>query len=139
MLRECWVKWHPLPDVSNIRYSVDLVKKKGAVLVLLLVAIDNAKKQWQLSFEDSVVFYKSTNESALLNAEYPICDADGKALNQWNFYIITNSPIITWLSKESCLNQPLKLQHFVFVSLDSVIDVVAICEPRVEEFCGNFQ
>ena len=51
----------------------------------------------------------------------------------WTFFKIINSSYISWVAEESCeFVKPKELIHFVFLAMDSVVDIIASEEPKFE-------
>lgn len=87
-----------------------------------------------VTFENSVYAYRVTNEGfrqrtiSFLNDNY----ADD-FYTRWSFFQIDNSEYLSWLSQESfTLTNFLSIKHFVLIGQDSILDIAATYEPKIE-------
>lgn len=123
----------PLPNLP-LSYNIDEISQTGKNVKLLLSFIEDKNKKLVLLFEDSAVFYRRTNESFWL---WPDINTDGQQETIYGLaMIIANSPIIQELSEESFGTvRPDMLTHFLFFDLDTITEVIATAEPKVEWIC----
>lgn len=92
------------------------------------------ERKIQLLFDDSVHSYRSTDETFRLNSIYNLQDQySTEFCTLWTLFKVVNSAYILWLCKESYdITTPQSLIHFSIIAVDSVVDIVASYEPKVE-------
>ena len=104
-------------------------------LRITLVNHDDEKKRIIISFNDTVLLYRSTNESyAFGRIDAMMKEKEGAPSYKDNtVFKITNSEYIKELSLYShAITKDSSLLHFVLIPTDWVIDIIATQEPVVE-------
>lgn len=121
--------WYSLQSISYNKNSLKLKLQSGD--------LNNQCEKINdlyITFENSVISYRCTNESLrLLNANN-ICDQlHHNSHDPWVFLKVINSVYIKNLIKISNANLDYSaLMHFSIIELNSVIDVIATHEPKIE-------
>jgi len=133
-MTEEWVKWKPLPDLSN-SYYIDEILDRIKNFNFLLTDYNDERKKLRVIFEHSVDAYRSTDESYRQKTLYDLGNKHGTEFTKWTFFKVYNSSYIQWLSEDSYefLDKD-SFTHFCFIAADSILDVVTNYEPRFESF-----
>lgn len=132
-MTEQWSRWEPVKGLSS-RYWLESILDTMEGFELLLSDASNRNKKVRIIFENSVDSYKSTNETfkvqlfSDLSAQY-----DTDFYGNWTFFKIVNSSYIKSLLEESGrIADAQALMHFSIFEADSVIDIIAGYEPKVQ-------
>lgn len=130
---EKWIKWKPNIELTKQCYAKTLTDNLNG-FEIILVESENSKKI-KIKYENSVEAYRNTNESLRLKL-FPILIE--QQAGKWTFFKVINSPYLKWLFEESEeIIDFLNCTHFAFITYDSIIDVVANYEPKIE-FINDF-
>ena len=134
---EQWIKWEPITGLSPKYYIESISDNRNGFTILLSEA--DYKNTVKVTFETLVLSYRNTNESFRLSTIDFIYDNYGAAFcGQWTFFKVVNSAYVLWLSEQSyTIAESVPPIHFSFLAVDSIIDVVATCEPKVEFITDN--
>jgi hypothetical protein len=132
-MNEQWVKWEPIKGLSA-KYYVESISDGIEEFKIVLVEAYNKKNKVQITIPDSIYAYRSTYESFRLDTLYSIDKQyETKFYSEWTFFKVTNSSYLKWLSEQSYeITDNLHLIHFSILALDSVVDFVDVCDPKVE-------
>ncbi len=132
-MSEQWVKWKPVNDLSPKYYIESMADGFDGFIIVLSDASDE-KKKVKVIFEDSVHAYRSTDESFRQNTINVLNEIYGlQFYSKWTLFKVVDSEYMQWLSEQSYSivdSQP--LIHFSFLAVDSIVDVIAAYEPKVE-------
>ncbi len=132
-MAENWIKWEPVQGLAE-RYSLDLVidtKKEG--FRIEFSAFEDRKKKIYVNFPNWVHAYRYGEEIFALDRIDQLTKKYGKGFLNWTFFKVADSSYLQWLSHEShTISDDRKLQHFAFILMDSILDVVAPYEPAVQ-------
>ncbi len=132
-MTEQWIKWEPIKGLST-RYYTDSISKFPKGLKIILSEENDRSKKVNIIFENSICAYRSTNESFTLQILDTLGEKYGKNFYaHWTFFKIINSSYIQWILQESHhVTNTMPLTHFAIFTLDSLIDIVATYEPKIE-------
>jgi hypothetical protein len=132
-MNEIWTQWKPIDGLSY-GYYIDAINDTFDGFSIWLAEEQERSKGVLVSFQNSVYAYRSTSEGfrqrtiSMLNDNY-----EDNFYAQWSFFKVENSKYLQWLSQESfTLTDFLSVNHFVFIAQDSILDIAATYEPRVE-------
>ena len=130
-----WIKWEPIEGLSSKYYINSILDGLEGLIVVLSDANDENKKV-KVVFEDSVHTYRSTDESFRQSTINDLDEIYGTQFySDWTFFKVTNSEYMQWLSAQSySIIDSEPLIHFIFLAVDSVVDIIATYEPKVELF-----
>ena len=127
-----WIKWDPINNLFSY-YYLESTEATKAALKFIFIEEDSGKRL-AVIFDDSVVFYRITNE--LLTSRRlgdPIEYEGGEQFQKGIFFKVINSACLKWLTEESGLDLDVqRFIHFSIVSEDDFIDVIATNEPCLE-------
>lgn len=127
------VEWQPITGLEQ-KYCLESISDGRKGLKILLSAYADEKKQVQIIFEDSVDSYRCTDESLRLTSlsEFHAQLGDN-FYKPWTFYRVNNSAYLKWLSEQSHgIYEPEFFKHFLLLTSNEVIDIIATYEPKVE-------
>jgi hypothetical protein len=132
-VEERWIKWEPIKDLAN-KYSIELISENKEGLIIVLSSHSDSKKLVKIIFKDSVDSYRSTDESLRLSSVHDFFKYSKHTLNgAWTFFKVNNSTYAQWLSEQSYgLSEPTLFTHFLLLTSDEVIDLIATYEPTVQ-------
>jgi hypothetical protein len=132
-MTEQWIKWEPIKDLQGSYYLESIADGKEEFIIYLMNK-ENKYKKIKVSFGDSVDSYRSTYESFRQKDIHDIQEKYGVDFCvEWTFFKVENSAYLQWLSEQSySITQSLPLHHFVFITLNFFVDVIATCEPKIE-------
>lgn len=133
-MEEKWVRWTPCQNLAA-KYDIDRVCNDIKSLEILLTDYYNQQDKIIVAFKDSVYSFRSCDES-LRVADF--ADLSSKYGNDfygnWTFFKIENSSYAKWLSNQSYeFFKKENFIHFVFMGMNSVLDVVAAHEPLIKK------
>lgn len=133
IIQEQWVRWEPLIGLSTNYNIVSLSDKIEGFEILLSDEADDNKKI-RIFFENSVEAYRSSDETYRLKTFEELDEKYGaKFYAKWSFFRVLNSQYLTWLADQSCgISESRALKHFSFFTTNSIVDVVASYEPKIE-------
>lgn len=132
-MTEKWSKWQPLQELAP-HYYIDDIHDTMEGFAIILSEEKNREAKIRIFFADSVDAYRSTYNSF----RYKLIDDIDKQYGsefytKWTFFKIERSEYINWLSEQSYeFSDGISPIHFCLIALDSVVDVIAAYEPKVE-------
>ena len=125
-IEEKWILWHPTNNLSS-RIYIDSISNKIDEFKIIL-SDNRYKKVAQITLDHSPHAYRNIDESFRLST---FCHLNKKSA--WTFFKVENSKYISWLSKKSNKEPTIfALTHFAIVAVDSIVDIIDHCEPKVE-------
>ncbi len=132
---EQWIRWEPVKGLSDKYYIESIVDNMAGFEILMSDSKEQSNKI-RVIFEHSVDAYRSTYGSFRQEKIYFIETHYGtKFYAEWTFFKVTHSSYLLWLSEQSYgITDSLSPIHFSFLAMDSVVDVVATYEPKIEIF-----
>ena len=131
-MNEQWTRWQPLTDLM-VNYSLEHVHNGMRGLEILLADPSDADKKVRVVFAYTMISYTiggSMGTSLAMNKpqgqdEAPFC-------NNWSFFEIAHSQYIAHLMEQSAtIVEIYDPRHFVILTTNARIDVVASYEPDV--------
>jgi hypothetical protein len=133
-MQEIWKKWYPTSDVSGGFYIDSVCDDYINGFVVTLSKEDNDQELLKISFPDSVESYKRTDETYYCEFLHNLDAQYGRAFySDWIFFQVEHSDYLKNLSKESYgISDTRNLKHFVIIAIDSTLDIINTCEPKVE-------
>ena len=133
MLIEEWAKWEPLKRVAK-KYCLDLLVDNDDSFFLDLFNEANLQEKLRVDFTKSGPHFQQriaaplrAKTLAMLKSHY------GKAfIDEWSFFKIINSKQKEWMSAQAGVVYNFdKFQHFVLITTNYVVDIVAFKDPIV--------
>ncbi|SFN01071.1 hypothetical protein [Dokdonella immobilis] len=112
---------------SKEPYVFDLLLDRGGVLVVELMDVDGKRVRCKF---DSYLAYRKVGESDSLIL---INELHKQSMLGKSFFRVNSSDFINWFqSQNHSVRELNSLAHYAIVTLDDVIDVVALSEPVFE-------
>jgi hypothetical protein len=132
-MQEKWIKWEPIKGLQ-LKYYIDSIVDNLDGFEMILSDCNDRNKRVMVTFENSVEAYRSTDETCRTNT---ICDLrDMYGLDfycEWTFFKVENSRYLRWVIEESCgIREAHYLTHFSFIAGESIVDIIAPYEPKVQ-------
>lgn len=127
-----WSQWRPAKLDLAGNYQTIKIMDEPSGFKILISKIDKPEIV-EIIFNKSVWAYRRTSESfrQAIFKDLSLTYGDDFYIN-WSFFKIERSTYLWWLRAESCyISDDLNLEHYVFMTLDDVIDVVANYEPHI--------
>lgn len=129
-MQERWIRWEPIEGLLA-NYDIDAILDTQEGLKVIL---ECDQKKVSVFFKNGAASYIKTDETlrsyliGTLSKEY------GSSLYaNWTFFKVENSDYLRWLSAQSCsISDYYQLNHFSFMTDDSILDVATSGEPVVE-------
>jgi len=133
-MSQIWTKWEPAEGLHNKYTIASIVSSIDGFEILLYEDGLYGKKGLKIIFENQVDSHRDTNESLMGETIEELNNQPVKLnYSQWTFFKVTNSEYIKWLRKQSSgVADGRPFIHFCFVDDDSILDVIACYEPKVE-------
>jgi len=130
---EKWIKWEPITNLSDT-YYIDSIIDDCDGLKIVLSESKNEHNKLSIIFESSVDFYAKTDETFVGSIINELNQLYGtKFYSEWTFFKRINSDHIQQLSKQSYgIADSRNLIHFSIIATDSILDVIAAYEPKIE-------
>jgi hypothetical protein len=124
IMTEQWVKWEPIAGLAE-HYNIDEVLNTVDGLSIVLSKTDgNNDVKIRVTF-DTIEAYRSTYETFRIKISDQYMG--------WTFFRIENSEYLQWLSEQSHgMYDDFKFLHFAIATDDTVLDIIAKHEPKVE-------
>ncbi len=137
-LNEKWERYEPTKGLSR-KYYIDSIKDSINCFQIILSDDYDGNNKVEVLFKDSVHAYRSTEESFNLKMMNSIDESYGTDFySNWTFFKVENSEYIQWISEQSYgISDSQQLLHFCFIASDSILDVIAAYEPRVQKIREN--
>ena len=131
-MTEQWIPWTPIENLAQ-EYDIEYISESYEGLKIVLFDVKDSNKKVQLLFEESILSYRSTDESFRCKLMYDISEKYGKeALVPGTFFKVEHSTYIQWLSEQSnTISDSFFLTHFSLIAKNYVFDVIATCEPKI--------
>ena len=131
--KEQWMRWQPADNLRN-GYYIDSTCNDKNGLKIVLIETENAKKAVTVLFDSGIYCYRDTYETYTHSRMLEACERQGRELFYGtNFFKVTNSDYIKWVSEQSGgISNCQPLEHFVIFTQDSMVEILAYYEPRVE-------
>ena len=135
MPSEQWIKWEPIKNLSSKYYEESFSDDENGLKFILVDAINKRRRITVEIRSDS--YLKRNQEFRQATINFLDKHYGSKFHSEWTFFKIINSKYIKWLSEESYgvfdLNDDeYPLNHFVFLTENSIIDIVDSWEPKVK-------
>jgi hypothetical protein len=132
-MEDIWERWEPVSEVSQ-KYYVDTIIDNIEGLKIVLSDSINEESKIVIFFNNSVHAYRSTDESYRQKMLNDIDKKYGtKFYSEWTLFKVTNSEYLKWISNQSFgIAKSENLTHFIIVAIDSIIDIIAAYEPKIE-------
>lgn len=127
-LKEQWIKWEPLGNIKGDYYKDCVIDGCQNGFKVIIGDDNNEKKKIKIKFNFGVSCYRDTYETYawMIQQEF-LCG--------FHFYKAINSSYIKWLSeKTNSLSSDMEphMQHFIIVTQDSTLEILASYEPEIE-------
>lgn len=131
-MTEIWERWEPTTEISQ-KYYVDTIIDNIKGLRIILSDSENEDSKIEISFDNSVHAYRSTDEGYRQEMLNYIDEKYGtKFYSEWTLFKVTNSEYLEWISNQSfAIAESENLIHFAIVAVDSIIDIIAAYEPKI--------
>lgn len=126
---DLWKRWEPQALITG-KYEINSIVDSDQGLFLHLSR--NSFKV-VIHFENSVYAFRKTEETfrQIMIHDLSI-HFEKKFYAEWTFFKVENSSYIQWLEKQSGgLAGMFSIQHFVFLGLNSIVDVAVTYEPKI--------
>jgi hypothetical protein len=131
MDKPVYEKWNPTADIPARLVFEEVRHADGHFSVLL--RRESKENSVLRVFFDSVLFYRTINESYLLRTLQMVENLGGASL-----YIVDNSPLLSWFHEESLnIYNDWRIKHYAILTPDECIDILASIEPVVEWLKDN--
>jgi len=133
MMKEQWTRWEPIKGLKET-YDIESLSNSTKGLEMILGEYDNEKNKIKISFENSVLTYKQTNESYRIYFFGKLKHLYTKnRITNNNFFKTNDSPYIQQFLKESNrISDTSSLIHFLIMDDELVVDIISDYEPTVE-------
>lgn len=134
-MNEKWIKWEPIKDLEKKYYIMSLVDTYES-FKLSLSAENKEKGKLLITFKGHIASYRSTEETYYYQLIDSLISKYGSQfVYDSTFFKIENSSYLQWLSEGSYkISEERSLIHFVIIGIDSMMDIIAPCDPIVEIF-----
>jgi len=136
-MKEDWIQWKPLNELND-KYYIELLKDSTNGLEIILAYANrntkNKRDKIKVNFGFHAESYRFSDEHCRLELFRRLEKHYGNEFYaKWNYFKVENSEYINWLNKESGrLTENMNLKHYVFMDSDTVLDVIAKCEPEFD-------
>jgi|SRR5579872_6600025 len=129
---EQWTHWKPIDGIAQI-YNLESITDGIPGLFIRLYEEKTKKRGLLISFEYSAEAYRITDESFRRETLFALGQQYGiPFFSEWALFKVTNSEYVQWLSRESSgITDSWNFIHFVFLTQDSMLEVVTTYEPKV--------
>lgn len=128
-----WIKWEPIECLSS-KYYIHSISDGLEGFIIVLSDANDENKKVKVIFEDSVHTYRSTDESFRQSTINDLDEIYGTQFySDWTLFKVSNSDYMQWLSAQSySIIDSESLIQFTLLAVDSVVEIIAAYEPKVE-------
>lgn len=130
---EEWIRWMPIEGLAR-KYYVEEISDAMNGYSIVLCDSTNEGKKIKIFFEYSVRAFRSTDESLRQETIYFLDNKYGTEFYAgYTFFKVINSEYIKWLESQSygfCDSET--CIHFSLIAADSIVDIIATYEPKIE-------
>ncbi len=133
MLIEEWVKWEPI-EWASPKYFLDTVVRNGTIFAMTLIDQTNLEKKIYIDFTKSPVYFQQKIATQLRVKALAVVKKEYGTdfIDEWSFFKIINSKQKEWMSAQAGVVYNFdKFQHFVLITTNYVVDIVAFKDPIV--------
>ena len=128
---EVWTRWIPPVEGLINNYYID-----GLLDILdklkIILADEKETHEVHVIFDSNAASYEHTDESFCLTLIANLDEKYGPDFYDWTFFKIANSSYVKRLSVQSTsISDSLTLTHFCFLSVDSILHILAYEDPEV--------
>lgn len=134
-----WIRWEPISNLAE-KYFVGNVDDNDQSLIFTLVNLYDNTIKTTVHFDKTAYAYATTSYPDLLTKVDKLAEQYGKEfIKQWSFFKVNHSTFIKTIhQQEPQIPNVDKWIHFVLVCTNSIIEVIAVNEPRVELIYTHF-
>lgn len=134
-MEQVWERWEPTTEMSR-KYYVNTISDNIIGLTIILSDSEDEDSMVSIVFDNSVHAYRSTDEGFRQKLINDIDEKYGTEFySEWTLFKVTNSEYLEWISDQSYgIAKSEKLMHFSIVAADSIVDIIAAYEPRIERY-----
>lgn len=131
-MNEQWTRWQPLTDLM-VNYSLEHVHNGMRGLEILLADPNNNDKKVRVVFAYTMISYTIAGSlGTSLAMDKPQGHDEAPFCNNWSFFEVAHSKYIAHLMEQSAtIVEIYDPRHFVILTTNARIDVVASYEPDV--------
>lgn len=132
LFEEVWTRYQPAYPILKPPYDIISIKDNMDNLKIILHST-KCNQKLEVIFGSSWAHRKSY-ETFRLNLVSQLSKQYGSEFYvEWSFFKIDNSNYLKWLSEESNRwTDKLKLNHFVIIGVDFIMDIIATEEPQIK-------
>jgi hypothetical protein len=131
-MHEQWTRWEPILNLAKSYYIESVHNDKQGFKIILRDENYN-NKSIEVMFENSVYSYACTDDTSIGTIINKLYSTYGAAFyRDWTFFKVSNSHYIQRLIEQSYdVIRSRPLIHFSFITVDSMLDIIADYEPKV--------
>lgn len=128
---ELWERWEPVSGIPEELYNESLTDNEDGLIMEF--SDKNFEKKVIVRFKDGVLSYRNTDEGSLLKTWSKLDQQyNGSFYSNWTLFKVKNSGYLKWFLEESMgIYEHEKVEHYVFVTPDDVIEVLSAYPPKV--------
>ncbi|KXG10247.1 hypothetical protein AT864_00838 [Anoxybacillus sp. P3H1B] len=128
---EHWERWIPINGLPSKLHNDTFVDNKEGII--LEFSDEKDKKKIVVKFEEGVLSYRNTDEGSLLKKLNYLDQQYGTDFySNWTLFKVKNSEYIKWFLEESSgIYEPNQLEHYVFLTPNDVIEILATYTPSI--------
>ena len=134
-MTEEWIRWEPIEGLGQ-KYYIDAIIENKDGFTIILAEFEETHKKLRVSFGYFSDAYRNTYETFRADLTHNLHKKYGKDFYaNWSFFKVNNSEYMHWISAQSSgISDCVPFVHFSFLLIDSVLDVLATKEPKLEFF-----
>jgi hypothetical protein len=131
-MAEKWVRWTPLSELVE-RYYIKSISRRHTILEIIFYEANNEKKGIRILFQNSLVAYRTTNETYRIGTFHELSECyDTAFYSTWRLFKVINSSYIRSLLEQSGNEtDPTALEHYSFFD-ETIVDVITTHKPHIE-------
>jgi len=132
--KEIWTKYL-IQEIFNCKYYIDSISDNINGFEVVMSSSKNETDRIKVCFDGPILSYRSTDESFRQKLIFELTEIySSDFYKDTTIFKVENSRYITWLKEESYeWSETLNPRHFCFLSVDSILDVVACDEPKISK------
>jgi hypothetical protein len=129
-----WIPWSPLNDIQG-KYHLNAISYQNSILEITLeISLDGNTSRLIIQFAQDIIAYTCSPDLFRSRTINELEIVYGTAFyGRSTFFKVINSSYIDMIKLTSAMtDDATNLHHFVLITADNVIDVVASYEPNIQ-------
>ena len=136
---EIWERWEPVSGIPAKLYNDSFLDHREGIL--LEFSDENYEQKVIVRFENGVLSDRNTDGGSLLKTWHQLDEQYRDPFySKWPMFKVKNSAYLKWFYEQSMgIYEQQKVEHYVFITPDDVIEILSAYSPKVQVVACNFE